>query len=65
MILEIVVEALACLLSWRAWLCLLAMLGFAFVLNRYEIWFVWPSDVFIVAGILGLALGLYWEQRVG
>jgi hypothetical protein len=65
MIVEIVVESLAYLLSWRAWLCLVTMLAFAYVLNAWGIWFVWPSDIFVVAAILGIILGVCWDQRVG
>lgn len=65
MIVEILVEALAYLLPWRAWLCLIAALIMAILLHAYGIWFVWPSDIFVVAAILGIVVGLYWHQRVG
>jgi hypothetical protein len=64
-ILEIVVEALAYLLPWRGWLCLVTKLALAYVLHAWGIWFIWPSDIFVVAAILGIVLGVCWDQRVG
>ncbi len=65
MIMEVVVEALAYLLPWRAWLCLVAAVIIAIVLHAYGIWLVWPSDIFVVAVILGVVLGVFWDQRSG
>jgi uncharacterized membrane protein len=65
MIVEILVETLAYLLPWRAWLCLIVALVLAILLHAYGIWFVWPSDIFVVLAILGIVVGVYWHQRVG
>ncbi|HEV3409674.1 MAG TPA: hypothetical protein VG095_05240, partial [Chthoniobacterales bacterium] len=58
------IEALCYLSPWRVWLCLIVALTIALILYAYGVCFVWPFDVFIVAAILGIALGLYWEERV-
>ncbi len=62
---QIVVEMLVTVLSWRAWLCIIAMLVFALLLHGWGIWFIWPSDIFVVAVILGIILGICWDRHVG
>jgi len=57
-LIDIVIDALGFFLSWRAWLCLVLGAGVAY--------FLWDSGLgFTVGSILGLAIGLFWEARVG
>ena len=57
-LLDMVVEFLGYFLSWRAWVCL--------VLGVIIAHFLAASGVALyVGGILGLAVGRFWEARVG
>ncbi|MEN3371196.1 MAG: hypothetical protein V7609_3339 [Verrucomicrobiota bacterium] len=57
-LLDMVVEFLGYILSWRAWVCL--------ILGVIIAYFLAVSGVaLLLGGILGLGIGLFWEARVG
>jgi hypothetical protein len=57
------VEILAYVLSWRTWFCIFLALLVAFAVCSFEGLPFPHLDIFIVAGIVGLAAGLVWEWR--
>jgi hypothetical protein len=62
---EVLIEVLANILSWRAWLCFLGGLAGAFFLAAYDIFLVWPRDIPVLFAILALGIGIYWETQSG
>jgi len=62
---DFVAELLGYFLGWRAWLCFVVALIVAGVLSAFGVASGWPSGIFIVGGIIGLVVGLFWEARVG
>ena len=64
-LLDVVVEVLGYFLSWRAWLSLVVGVIVGYALSAYGVSFVWPFDMLIAAGLLGLVGGLFWDARVG
>ena len=63
-LLKLVIHALGYLLTWRAWLGLVLGLVIGFALLTFGVTVIWPGDIILLVGALGLALGLLWAAGV-
>ncbi|MGI8570290.1 MAG: hypothetical protein ACR2KT_15190 [Methylocella sp.] len=61
--LDVVLEVFGSPIGWRTWLCVVAALIIAYALSSYGILFSTSLISFIVAGVLGLVVGLFWDAR--
>lgn len=62
---DALIETLASLFGWRAWLCFIGGLVAAYFLAAYDIFLVWPYDVPVLFAIVSLGVGIYWEANSG
>jgi hypothetical protein len=61
--LDLVIEVFGGLIGWRTWLCVVITLIVAYALSSFGILFSASPTTFIVAGLIGLVIGLFWDAR--
>jgi hypothetical protein len=64
-LLEVVLEFLSYFVDWRTWLCVALALLLAYFAYVSGIIIISTVATFVIAGIIGLAVGLFWDARAG
>ncbi len=61
--LDFVLEWCSHLVGWRTWLCVIGALIAAWVLSAWGLRLADGPGPYVVAGVLGLVVGLCWDAR--
>ena len=58
-----VMDVLSSGLGWRGLLCFVVGVVAACVLEHYGVALIWKFDIPILVVLLGIGLGIYWDER--